>query len=521
MKTNVYLREEKITVPINITDYSKPIIEQVILDRWQRIISLVAEILDVSAGLIMRITKTHMKVLVKSQNKDNPYPADGKDELLHGLYCETVIGRDEPLHIDNSLLYDDWKDNPDIKLNMVSYYGLPIKWADDSVFGTICVLDKETNHFHNKYRSLLLHFREIIEEDLAMLERKQYLERQSDYDTLTGLFNRKHYEEEIINIDKEKNYPLSIIVADINGLKLINDAFGNYSGDKVLIDAAEVFLRHSKNDDFVARIGGDEFIIIMPNTNKIEAEKRVDKMLNTCKTYEHKSYPLSISFGIDTKSTDSVDFKDLYRSAEDSMYRMKLHAVPSMRNRTIDTIITTLYEKDNYSESHSRKVSKMSEEIAKRCNLPYSEVNDIKTTGLLHDIGKIIIPQYILNKIGPLDDKEMAEMKKHCEIGSRILNSTSELRDFSKIILYHHEKWDGTGYPRGVKGEEIPYQARIISLADAFDAMTSDRTYREKLTPEEALEEIKRCSGTQFDPKFVKIFEDNFEEIMKSCYSVK
>lgn len=336
----------------------------------------------------------------------------------------------------------------------------------------------------------------------------------SYHDSLTGIYNRRYYEEEIKNIDNAANYPLSIIVADVNGLKLINDAFGHYSGDKVLLATVEVFIRHATQKDFIARIGGDEFIIVMTKTTKEEAEKRILDMIEETKNYFIESVQLSISFGQNTKYSAQEDIQEIYKVAEDQMYRMKLHDVPSMRSKTIDTILNTLYEKDQYSEEHSRTVSRLSEGLASYCDLAYDQVNAAGVAGLLHDIGKIVISKDILNKEGKLTDAEYEEIKKHSEIGFRILSSTAELRHLSETVLYHQEWWDGGGYPSGIKGEAIPMMSRIIGIVDAFDAMTSVRLYREKLSDKDALNEIIRCSGTQFDPALVEVFKANFESVI-------
>ena len=341
----------------------------------------------------------------------------------------------------------------------------------------------------------------------------------SYHDTLTGVFNRRYFEEEIKNIDIPKNYPLSIIVADINGLKLVNDAFGHLSGDQLLIHATEVFIHHAKKRDFIARIGGDEFIMVMPNTDQQEAENRVLALIESAKRYYVKSVQLSVSYGVKAKISSFEDFNEIYKSAEDEMYRMKLLDVPSMRSNTIDTIIRTLYEKDVYSETHSRNVSKLSEVIAQKYKLSFQQINEIRMAGILHDIGKIVITKDIISKNGKLTPQEYEEVKKHPEIGFRILNSSNELRQLSEIVLSHHEYWDGSGYPRGLAGEQIPILSRIISVADAFDAMTTERTYRKEISYTEAIEELKRCSGSQFDPNVVKIFETHFDDIIKLSQS--
>lgn len=339
------------------------------------------------------------------------------------------------------------------------------------------------------------------------------LEYAANNDYLTGIFNRRYYEENLMKLDSEENYPLTIIMADINGLKLINDAFGHLSGDKVLISASKIISDSCRKTDLLARIGGDEFVIAMPKTNESEAEEIIKNISVKAEEVKIESIPLSISFGYKTKYDKEEDIQDIYRSAEDSMYRQKLIEIPSMRSSAIETILTTLYEKDINSENHSRRVSNISERLAKAYGLERQEVSEVKTAGLLHDIGKIIIPINIINKVGKLTKEEYDSIKTHPEIGFRILNSTSDMRSISNIILNHHERWDGKGYPRGIKADEIPLQARIISIADAFDAMTTERTYRQKISKEDALLEIVNNSSTQFDPDLVKIFKSHFDTI--------
>ena len=289
---------------------------------------------------------------------------------------------------------------------------------------------------------------------------------------------------------------------------------GHSTGDLVLKEFAKVAKNTLRVSDIVARIGGDEFIILMPNTAGTEAEKVIDKINKAAKKITVESLELSISFGFSTKNETHKNIHETHRTAEDQMYRVKLLEIPSMRSGAIETILKTLYEKDEKSEIHSRAVSEISEKLAIANEMNRQEVNEVKTAGLLHDIGKIIIPISILTKEGLLSSEEYNLIKGHPEIGFRILNSTQDMRNISTIVLNHHERWDGTGYPRGIKEDEIPFKARIIAIADSFDAMTNERTYREIITKEEALIEIVNCAGTQFDPKLVETFRLHFKEIM-------
>lgn len=215
---------------------------------------------------------------------------------------------------------------------------------------------------------------------------------------------------------------------------------------------------------------------------------------------------LSISFGFDVKTKKEEDIQDVVKNAEDSMYRIKLYENKSLRSKTIGIVMNALVEKSDRELMHSKRVSSLCEKIAIEMGYKTEHINQIRIAGLVHDIGKIGIDESILNKTGKLDHKEWSAIYKHPEAGWRILNSANEFSEFSEFILSHHESWDGKGYPRGLVGEQIPVEARIISVADAFDAMTSKRSYREGISEEEAIQEIIRCSGTQFDPEIAKVF---------------
>jgi diguanylate cyclase (GGDEF)-like protein/putative nucleotidyltransferase with HDIG domain len=358
--------------------------------------------------------------------------------------------------------------------------------------------------------------------DITELHSKQeQLMYLSYHDSLTGVYNRRYYEEYLESLMVEENMPLSIIVADINGLKLMNDAFGHKQGDKLIVQSAKIFKENLGDNTTICRIGGDEFILFLPNHTQLDSEHIMAQIHADCKKYKISSIPLSISLGDATLYSSQESYSEAFKRAEDAMYRMKLLNVPTMRSNTIDAILETLYEKDLYAETHSKGVSMYGAFFAKKMGLPEDQVNQVKMAGLLHDIGKISIPTNILNKTVPLSLDEFEEIKKHPEIGYRILNSSMELRQFSDIVLYHHEKHDGTGYPYGRSGETIPLLARILSLADVFDAITSDRTYRRAMSIEFAKEEINRSSGSQFDPKIVALFNDCYDDLVEKIQKEK
>lgn len=332
--------------------------------------------------------------------------------------------------------------------------------------------------------------------------------RLSYRDHLTGLYNRRFYEEELMRLDTKRNLPITLIMGDVNGLKLINDSFGHAMGDELLKRVAEVITKGCRGDDIIARLGGDEFVIILPKTDLHEAEeiiRRINELSSQEKTF---SVDLSISFGHGTKHFEAENIHEILRSVEDHMYRQKLYDSSSMRSRTIDLIINTLYEKSKREMHHSKRVSGICAEIASRMGFEKEAVNQIRIAGLMHDIGKIGIDEKFLDKPFELDGDEWKEMRRHPEIGYRILSSVKEFSEIAGYVLEHQERWDGKGYPRGLKGDTISVQARIIAIADAYDAMTSDRSYRKALSKEEALNEIRRCSGKQFDPEIVTILTE-------------
>jgi diguanylate cyclase (GGDEF)-like protein/PAS domain S-box-containing protein/putative nucleotidyltransferase with HDIG domain len=337
----------------------------------------------------------------------------------------------------------------------------------------------------------------------------------SYHDSLTGLYNRRYYEAELRRLDTKRNLPITLIMIDANGLKLVNDAFGHQAGDKLLQKTAAILKKQCRSDEIVARVGGDEFVILLPKTDRDDGQRVVDRINKAVSGKKGKTEILSISIGIATKDDASKDMREVFKEAEDDMYRHKLSDSASMRSRTIDLILESLYEKNNREMHHSKRVSELCGSIASALQLSNDNINLLKLAGLMHDIGKIGIPDSILNKDGRLTNEEWDEVKRHSEVGYRILSSVTEFSEISEYVLSHHERWDGTGYPQGLQGEAIPRMSRIIALADAYDAMTSDRSYRKGLSQQEAAAEILKCAGKQFDPEIAKIFLENLPFIVK------
>lgn len=337
-------------------------------------------------------------------------------------------------------------------------------------------------------------------------KRQEKIEYLSYHDQLTGVYNRRYFDLAMARIAKENILPLTMVLADVNGLKLTNDAFGHLAGDILLKKAAHALQKECGPDDMVFRIGGDEFMLVLPGVDESAADKIISDIKKTVERQHVKNIVLSLSIGSDTRTQASQSIDEVIKKAEDAMYKRKLSESMSMRSRTIDLIMTTLFEKNKREMLHSERVSVVGKNIAIAMGLPEGTVDLVALAGMMHDIGKIGIDERILNSEGKLSAEERMEIQRHSEIGYRILSSSDEFVEISKYVLEHHERFDGAGYPRGLKGQEITLGARIIAVADSFDAIVSYRTYRESLSVEDAAKEIIRCSGYQFDPEVVEAF---------------
>lgn len=330
------------------------------------------------------------------------------------------------------------------------------------------------------------------------------------HDVLTGLHNRRFFDKERERLDTMSQLPLSVIVGDINGLKIINDSLGHMEGDKLLKAVAKILQRCCTEDDIIARIGGDEFGILLPRTKCNEVCEIIKKINIACQEYnkdvESEVNYVSISLGCAVKTNTSESFDYIQKVAWESMYKRKLLEGKSFRSTIISSMRIALHEKSQETEEHSQRLVKLSREVGKVVGLTEQQFDELELLASLHDIGKIGIDDNILNKPDKLNDKEWEEMKKHCEIGYRIAMSSPELIHIAEYILTHHERFDGKGYPQGLSGEHIPLLSRIVSVVDSYDAMIEDRPYRKGMSKEAAIDELIRNAGKQFDPELVKIF---------------
>lgn len=327
------------------------------------------------------------------------------------------------------------------------------------------------------------------------------------YDALTGLYNRNHFQEEMRHL--WLNQTAGMIICDVDGLKLVNDTLGHDKGDALIFAAAGVIKKCFSENDVVARIGGDEFAVLICDTDQKEVEKACGRIREAIRQHNkiNGDMPLSMSIGY-AVTEDTSDIKNLFKQADNNMYREKLHSNHSGRSAIVQTLMKTLKERDFITEGHADRLQDLVAAIARSISLPESSINDLKLLSQFHDIGKVGIPDSILFKPGPLTAKEFSEMKRHCEIGYRIAMSSPDLSPIAEWILKHHEWWDGSGYPLGLKGKAIPLECRILAVADAYDAMTSDRPYRKAMSHDDAVKELRKFAGKQFAPDIVRRFEE-------------
>lgn len=331
----------------------------------------------------------------------------------------------------------------------------------------------------------------------------------SQHDMMTGMYNRVYFDEVCSLIDRPEQLPLSVIAGNINGMKLINDAFGHEKGDMLIKDIAEILRLCVRKDDIIARTGGDEFFVLMPHADEKVVKGVVERIRAVCREKRHKEdndIYIGIALGYATKCNPDDSLDDIVSLAENFMYRRKMLEENSKYNEYLSYIKTTMFEKSNETEEHSERLVDLSKRLGEEMGLSENELDELELVALLHDIGKISIDKDILSKKEKLSHDDWHEIKKHPEVGYRIANSTAGLSHIAKYILCHHEHWDGNGYPLGLSGKEIPLISRIIAVVDAYDAMTQDRGYRKALPADVAVQEILKNKGTQFDPTIADIF---------------
>lgn len=381
--------------------------------------------------------------------------------------------------------------------------------ADPSQSGTLPVCCQDGGQRYLEFRASVLEGGAVTVAIVDVTEHRKAEEERlylSTYDSLTGVYNRSSFEKALREMDRPGNYPLSIIVGDVNGLKLVNDAFGHRQGDALLVKIAGLLQEACGKDTLISRCGGDEFGILLPRTDEKTAYHYCERIQQRCRECDSEPIQPSIALGVATKNAADISRDRALSEAESKMYRNKLLESKSVRSAILSSLEATLYERTAETREHAQRMNDLCVRFGRVLNVSDFEIGRLAVLARLHDIGKIGIPDEILLKPGPLTTDEFYVIQTHPEIGFRIAHTSYELSFIAEEILCHHERWDGKGYPKGLQGDEIPVLAQILAIVDTYDVMTHDRVYRRAVSAQEALEEISRNAGTQFNPELTRIF---------------
>ncbi|MCY6369913.1 diguanylate cyclase [Clostridium ganghwense] len=375
--------------------------------------------------------------------------------------------------------------------------------ANNKEYITICQLT-EIPKTNKEKMGYVLTFSDVSEET-KLRNDINYL---TFHDQLTGVYNRTYFEKEFSKFDVQEYMPVSIIITDLNGLKLTNDVFGHKAGDDLIKNAAKAITESCREGDLVARLGGDEFIIALPNTDRGTAEEVAKKIHKLCNIQETVLDKVSMAIGIATKEKMRQDMSSVVSEADDDMYSKKFIESKRIREEILEYLKNKLRQNPHNKEQKLIEMGRILIEMGKKMNFSQKQLEELMLYKEAGDIGMLTIPEEILHKGSKLDRKEWDIVKKHPEIGYRISMAIKKFIPIAEYILYHHERWDGKGYPHKLKGEEIPLISRMIAIVEAYDSMTTDREYRKAMNKEEAILEITRCAGTQFDPKLIEVFKE-------------
>ncbi len=368
-----------------------------------------------------------------------------------------------------------------------------------------CVVSPILGEGGSVARGVVVVFRDITEQ----MQREAEILYLSYHDTLTGLYNRAFFEEETKRLDTARQLPLTVVMGDANNLKLVNDVFGHAEGDRMIVQLASVFRACCRQEDIICRWGGDEFTMLLPGTGAEEAQCICQRIQSACAVLspaEGSSVRASVSLGWAVKTDPAQTMEAVLREAEAMMYANKLREGQD----AFRALLTSLRRRMDISlqegSPHTRVIEELGLRICRELALDESTQRQFRLLTHLHDIGNVTIGDDVLSRPDTLTEQEWEQMRKHPIVGYRIARSSPELADVAEAILCHHEHWDGTGYPRGLREQEIPLLSRIFAVADAYDVMTRGRPWQPAVSAETALETLFAQSGQQFDPEMVRVF---------------
>ncbi len=490
-----------------------------ILNLLDTIVQKVTQIIDTPAAYAYLYNEECTeRIMVAAAGEATPYIGTRKhiNEGLSGL----ARTREQPVVLND---YQNWHHRtPPADQLATAVLCVPLK-SSGKVIGTIGLWHSEPGRtFDTKdveavsqlvslasiaYENAYL-YREAKKEISERKQAEKHLHYLSFRDSLTGLYNRRYFQEELRRISRLSHPSVGIIIFDLDGLKLVNDAFGHEQGDVLIIETAKLLSQCFRKKDVVARIGGDEFAVILPYAGRGMVKTAYNRVLSKLAEWneQNRQPPISMSIGYAVSEQGQLSMADLFKEADNNMYREKLQRSQKARSCLVQSMVQRLENKEYFRADYARQLQIIIEELGQLCGLTKDKISQLRLLGQFHNIGKIAISDSIFRKTEPLTPDEWKEIQRHCEIGHRIAQSSPELMTIADYVLKHHERWDGTGYPLGLKGENIPLESRILALADSYTAMSNDRPYRKALSHENILEELKKGSGTQFDPTLVAAF---------------
>ncbi len=384
------------------------------------------------------------------------------------------------------------------------------RWAYADLIGEIPAREGE------EVRKLLHQFFDRLELAVAgywgLAERAERKEADQNarylsfHDRLTGLFNQAFFEEELMRLDTDRQLPISLIFGDLNCLRLIVNAFGREEGDRLLVKLAGILKSSLRREDIVSCLGKGEFGVILPCMERSVALDICGRIRRELRRSFDGKYMLSMALGVATKTSVHEDIRQVLEKAREEMRSASRAESKAASRAMIESFERSLWQAECETEDHARSLHELVLAIGKQLDLPQDQLDDLGLLAILHDIGKVAMLQEVLLKPERLTPAEWESVRRHPEVGYRIASFSPDLTSIAEGILSHHERWDGSGYPHGLKGDDIPLQARIVALADAYDVMLRGSSYREARSKEEVISELRRCSGTQFDPNLVKVF---------------
>jgi len=427
--------------------------------------------------------------------------------------------------------FSTWESHLQQGIRSVVY--LPLN-VTGRIIGNLILASRQPNAYTRRQIKLL---EKVASQIAAPVENAQLytrLEQKSRIDELTGLFNRRHFEEQLkeeVSRHSRYGHVFSIFMLDLDNFKAYNDTYGHPAGDTLLSQIGKIIKGSVRNVDQAFRYGGDEFVIIVPQTTGEDAYVVAERVrVQIAKAMEKQAIAVTASIGLANYPADGVVTDELVDVADNALYHAKraggnrillssdalsespdeggVHGTYAKRNglSAVYALVSVVEAKDPYIYGQSRRVNTYAMALAEAIGLSPDQVANVSIAALLHDIGKIGIPDKVLNKKGKLNEEDWRAIKTHPELGATIIRNIPRLVPCVNIVLYHHERWDGSGYPKGLKGEDIPIEARILAIADTFEAMTSARPYRPALPLEEIIKQLKQGAGLHFDPKLVEVF---------------